>query len=350
MEAVSLRCGWHTVSAHCLCTSGSVRWSFHEQFPWPNDKWTKPHPAQMAYPIPAVPAEPSLNVGDTRFPSQRPKRQQLHACGIPKIVDEPASHLSEEEKEQYEVFQTEYRRLAQNKGYTVPSDKVDFFSWMLTNYYTYAGIPEEVEYTLATFDGIKLHSRPTPAGISAYQAIIDQSNEEGIDQSSHGERNSPAISRADILQRSWDWIKYYQSTEWGRTSSWSSRERVTVLCKSAHSIGTKTIEMKKRTSEPPAAPNSPPTSAHPPSTGSQPVDRMYAILMFAIPFSRLDETHPDGEPCFENHGHFLHVYEGHEKCKWQSTGPTYIPTGVVQDEYALCGYKIEDKGGNRGRS
>ena len=126
-------------------------------------------------------------------------------------------------------------------------------------------------------------------------------------------------------------------------------ERVTVLCKSAHSIGTKTIEMKKRTSEPPAAPNSPPTSAHPPGTGSEPVDRMYAILMFAIPFSRPDETRPDGEACFENHGHFLHVYEGHEKCKWQSTGPTYIPTGVVQDEYARCGYKIEDKGGNRGR-
>lgn len=105
--------------------------------------------------------------------------QQLHACGIPKIVDEPASHLSEEEKEQYKVFKTEHRRLAQNKGYTVPSDKVDFFSWMLTNYYIYAGIPEEVEYTLATFDGTKLHLRPAPSSISAHQAITDQSDEEG---------------------------------------------------------------------------------------------------------------------------------------------------------------------------
>jgi hypothetical protein len=203
----------------------------------------------------------------------------------PQIVSEPVDTLSPEEKSDYAHFKEIYQK--EQKQEDTSPDSREIYQRVYHDYARYAGIPEEINYTL------DYH-------------FPDKDDLVGL-------------------------TRYYHSYEWDRTKGWSPHERVTLLDHHALSIATKS---KRDNPED----DSSHAYKHFRSGGSE----IYVILMHCIPDSatRL-ANRVDEEPiaCFETKGDVLYVVKDDFNVR-QLHAPPEITQKLV-GEMALCGYKVD---------
>ena len=234
-----------------------------------------------------------------RYPPQQYMQSQLQEKAPKvKIADEPASDLSDSEKEDYQLFKEIF-----NKGEsleTLSLEQKEVFERVVHEYVRYAGIPENVDYRLGEYDGKELLPRQKPSPVVTLADDLE-------------------LRKQQVRDKAKEFAAYYQSCEWDRTNGWDIHERVTLLDIESLKIG-----------QPEDLVSDIPQSC---------VPTMYVVLIHQLPKEKIPKL-VDGAPvpCCETYGDLLETIVGKGNCKTRCTLPTLI-NHKWYGEFSLCGYK-----------
>jgi hypothetical protein len=238
---------------------------------------------------------------------QSDKSQREPSCL--KIVNTPATHLTDEQKAEYEIFKEEVAHQLNQRHtdkWIISQERREAFARVASEYSMYAGIPSYVDYTLGEFeeqDKSCFCPRQLPTRPACEEDTIS------------------TVARARLVAA--DVIAYYQSTEWDRTNGWSPRERISLL-----DAGALTIAQPAMSELAPKLP----------------ITTMYVLLMHHLENSQsFTQDERPSIPCFETKGDILYVITGKKACKAQSTRAPLV-MHKWRGEFSMCGFKKDDHG------